>query len=68
MDPTGKPVSVTIDDNGTPRQVRLTQERSTVSPDLGLAGGPPLLSSTGHQAWVVNIPFLASYRDERPLP
>lgn len=68
MDPTGNPVSVTIDDNGTPRQVWLTQERSTVSPELGLAGAPPLLSSTGNQAWVVNIPFLASYRDERPRP
>ncbi|WP_426753393.1 DEAD/DEAH box helicase [Myxococcus sp. Y35] len=67
-DATGNPVTAVIDDNGTPRRVLLTQVLSTVSPDLGHVGGAPLLSPAGPGVWDVNIPFLASYRDERPLP
>lgn len=67
-DISGAPVTATIDDQGTPRQILLTQVLSTVSPDLGVAGGRPLLTQvTGSSAWQVNIPFLAGYRDERPI-
>jgi hypothetical protein len=64
-DDAGAPVTVVIDDGGGPRQVLLTQIRSTVLPDLSIGGGLLLTPTTGG-AWEVQLPFLASYRDERP--
>jgi hypothetical protein len=66
-DATGAPVSIVIDEGGTTQQVLLTQVLSTVSPDFGLPGGGPLLSPAPSGGWDVHIPFLAAYRDERPM-
>jgi hypothetical protein len=68
VDGTGAPVSTVIDDNGTQRQVLLTQVLSTVSPDLSLSSGTLLGAGAPGSALDVSIPFLAGYRDERPLP
>jgi hypothetical protein len=65
-DSSGAPVSVAIDDQGTVRHVLLTQILSTVSPDLSISGGSLLTPAKSGSGWDVNIPFLASYRDERP--
>jgi hypothetical protein len=68
-DPSGATVTAVIDDQGTPRQVLLTQILSTVAPDVGVLGNGSLLTKRkADSGWDVNIPFLASYRDERPIP
>jgi len=67
-DPSGTPVTAMVDDQGGKRQVLLTQIRSTVSPDLSISGGPLLTPVTPGPAWNVQVPFLACYRDERPIP
>lgn len=67
-DPTGTPVTAVVDDQGGKRQVLLTQILSTVSPDLSISGGSLLTPATPGPGWDVHIPFLAGYRDERPIP
>jgi len=67
-DPSGTPVTTIVNDQGGRRQVLLTQVLSTVAPDLSIAGGPLLTPATSGPAWDVHIPFLAGYRDERPMP
>jgi hypothetical protein len=66
VDATGTPVSAQIDDDGHAQQVLLTQVLSTVAPNLTIGGGP-LLSPSSTGTWDVNVPFLAGYRDERPV-
>ena len=66
IDAAGAPVTAMVEEDGSKRQVLLTQVLSTVSPDLSISGAPLLTSSSG--AWDVHIPFIAAYRDERPMP
>jgi hypothetical protein len=65
-DALGRPLTTTVEEDGAPRQVLLTQVLSTVLPDLTLSGSGALLTPMADGAWSVNIPFFASYRDERP--
>jgi Lhr-like helicase len=67
-DASGAPITAVIDENGTPRQILLTQVLSTVAPDLSVSGGALLTPATPQPGWIVNIPYLAAYRDERPSP
>jgi hypothetical protein len=64
----GSPVTVLIDDGGTPRQILLTKVLSTVSSAHGVTLGGTLLQPLGQGRFEVSVPFVASYRDERPLP
>lgn len=66
-DGSGAPLTAQVDDNGQLQQVLLTQVLSTVAPNLAISGGPLLSPSATSGAWDVNIPFLAGYRDERPV-
>jgi hypothetical protein len=68
LDASGNPVTVLIDDSGTPRQILLTKVLSTVSSALGVAPSGTCLRQVGHGRFQVSIPFVAAYRDERPLP
>jgi DEAD/DEAH box helicase len=68
LDATGRPVTVLVDDGGTPRQVLLTKVLSTVSNAHGISPGGSVLRPLGHGRFEVVVPFVASYRDERPLP
>jgi hypothetical protein len=68
IDPSGTPVTAVVDDQGGKRQVLLTQIRSTVLPDLSISGAPLLTPAIPGPAWNVEIPILACYRDERPIP
>lgn len=67
-DPSGAPVTVVVEEDGKARQILLTQVRSTVALDFSITGGPLLNQSGPGPAWDVQIPFLAGYRDERPVP
>jgi hypothetical protein len=67
LDATGNPVTVLIDDGGTPRQILLTKVLSTVSSAHGVTHGGTL-RQLGQGRFEVSVPFVASYRDERPLP
>ena len=67
LDPQGGPVSVQIDDHGTPRQILLTRVLSTVATVHRLAPTGKVLRPTGAGGYEVIVPFLAAYRDERPL-
>lgn len=67
-DQSGTPITTMVDDQGGKRQVLLTQVLSTVSPDLSISGAPLLTPVIPGPAWDVRIPFIAGYRDERPIP
>lgn len=68
LDASGNAITVQIDDDGTPRQLLLTQYISTVAPDLSIPGAPLLTPSAAEPGkFDVRIPFLAGYRDERPI-
>ncbi len=67
-DASGAPVTAFVEDQGGKRQVLLTQVLSTVSPDFDISGGQVLTPATPAPGWDVNVPFLAGYRDEVPLP
>jgi hypothetical protein len=68
VDDRGSPVTLTIDDHVGKQHVLLTQVLSTVSPDLSNLSGSLLTPATPGPGWEVRIPFLAGYRDERPVP
>lgn len=68
LDATGNPVTVLVDDGGTPRQILLTKVLSTVSSAHGISPGVSLLRSLIRGRFEVVVPFVATYRDERPLP
>ncbi len=67
LDVSGDPVTALIDDGGTPRQILLTKALSTVSSAHGVWPGGALLRPLSHERFEVSVPFVASYRDERPL-
>jgi Tfp pilus assembly protein FimV len=67
LDSQGKPVTALIDDAGTPRQILLTKVLSTVSSAHGTSPGGTLLRALGQGQFEVSVPFVAAYRDERPL-
>lgn len=68
LDAKGAPVSVQIDEEGTARQILLTKVLSTVSSAQGVSPAVALMRSLGHGRFEVAIPYVAAYRDERPLP
>jgi len=68
MDANGAPVTVQVDDNGTPRHILLTKVLSTVSSAHGILPRASSLRPLGPGRFEVAIPFVAAYRDERPLP
>jgi hypothetical protein len=68
LDASGTPVTVLIDEGGTQRQILLTKVLSTVSSAHGISRGGTLLHPLGQGRFEVSVPFVASYRDERPLP
>lgn len=68
LDASGTPVTVQIDEGGTPRQLLLTKVLSTVSSAHGISSASSLVRPLGHGQFEVAIPFVAAYRDERPLP
>jgi hypothetical protein len=63
----GAPVTVHIDESGTPRQILLTKVLSTVSSAHGISPVGTLIHAMGNGLFDVSVPFVASYRDERPL-
>ena len=67
VDESGRPVSVTVNENGTQRRLSLTQVLSRVAPAPGLGGAPLLAQTPTGEQWEVRVPFLAGYRDERPI-
>lgn len=67
LDDTGAPVMANIPDSGGLRQVSLTQVLSRVAPAPGLDRVPLLTPTEADEQWVVRVPFLAGYRDERPI-
>jgi Lhr-like helicase len=67
IDGNGTPVTAIIAEPTGPRHVLLTQVLSTVSPDLNVVGGSLLRPGLGGNTWEVLLPFLAGYRDERPI-
>ncbi len=68
LDSSGTPVTVLIDEGGTQRQILLTKVLSTVSSAHGISPGGTLLHPLSQGRFEVSVPFVASYRDERPLP
>ncbi len=68
LDAAGNPVTVRIDDHGTQRQILLTRVLSTVSSAQGVSWGGSPVRQTSPGAFEVAIPFVAAFRDERPLP
>ena len=66
-DNNGTPVTAVVPEPEGPRHVLLTQVLSTVSPDLDVTGGSLLRPVPGAPSWEVQLPFLAAYRDERPV-
>jgi hypothetical protein len=67
LDPAGNPVTVQVDDGGTPRQILMTKVLSTVSSAHGLLPSGTLLRPLDSGTFEVSVPFVASYRDEKPL-
>lgn len=67
LDATGNPVTVQVDEGGTPRQILLTKVLSTVSSAHGVSPGGTLLRHLSQGRFEVSVPFVAAYRDERPL-
>ena len=63
----GDPLTVLIDEGGTPRQILLTKVLSTVSSAHGVSPGGTLIHALSGGRFDVSVPFVASYRDERPL-
>jgi hypothetical protein len=68
LDASGNTITVVIDDGGTPRQILLTKVLSTVASLHDASPPPTLLRSLTNGQFEVSVPFVASYRDERPLP
>lgn len=68
VDGVGTPITVQIDDNGTPRQILLTKVLSTVSSAHGITPTGSCVRQVGTRQFEVAVPFVAAYRDERPLP
>lgn len=64
----GNPVTVQIVDGGIQRQILLTRVLSTVSSAHGVSPSANLLQQVTPGHFEVVIPFIAAYRDERPLP
>jgi hypothetical protein len=67
LDATGNPVTVQVDEGGTPRQILLTKVLSTVSSVHGVSPAGTLLRQLSPGQFEVSVPFVAAYRDERPL-
>jgi hypothetical protein len=67
LDATGSPVTVQVDEGGTPRQILLTKVLSTVSSAHGVAPSGTLLRPLSVGRFEVSVPFVAAYRDERPI-
>jgi hypothetical protein len=67
LDVAGNPVTVQVDEGGTPRQILLTKVLSTVSSAHGVAPSGSLLRPLSVGQFEVSVPFVAAYRDERPL-
>lgn len=68
LDAAGNPVTVQIDDQGATRHILLTKVLSTVSSAHGVKPGETSLRQLAPGRFEVAIPFVAAYRDERPLP
>jgi hypothetical protein len=68
LDIAGNPVTVQINDQGANRHILLTKVLSTVSSAHGVTAGGTSLRELSPGIFEVVIPFVASYRDERPLP
>lgn len=68
LDAAGQPLTISIEDGGTTRQILLTKVLSTISSAHGISPGSQLLHPLGEGRFEVSVPFVASYRDEKPLP
>jgi hypothetical protein len=68
LDANGSPVTVQIEEGGTSRQIILTKVLSTVSSAHGVSPVAALLRQVAPGHFEVAVPFVAAYRDERPLP
>jgi hypothetical protein len=67
VDAVGMPVTVQIDDQGTPRHILLTKVLSAVSSAHSVTSGATSIRQVNVGQFEVAIPFVAAYRDERPL-
>ncbi len=67
LDENGDPITVQIVEDGTTRQILLTKVLSTVSSAHGVSLAATMLRQVAPGRFEVGIPFVAAYRDERPL-
>jgi len=67
-DAAGNPITVQIDDQGTARHILLTKVLSTVSSAHAVTPGGTCFRQVSPGKFEVAVPFVAAYRDERPLP